>query len=69
MIFTIERRRGEGSTATRYELRKYSGVSRLGIMLDGETVTDFGTLKEAKRYCEKNGINYIKSHDPKGCKW
>lgn len=71
MIFTLEKRKGKdhGSFTTWYELRQYSGVSRLGIMLDGETVKDFDTLKEAKDYCEKNGINYIKTQEPKGCKW
>ena len=71
MIYTLERRKGKdsGSFTTWYELRTYSGVSQLGIMLDGQTVKDFDTLKEAKAFCENNGISYIKPDAVKGCRW
>lgn len=71
MIFTLEKRTGRdhGGLSSWYELRQYSGVSKLGIMLDGETVKDFDTLKEAKAFCTINGIKYIKATSPKGCRW
>lgn len=71
MFYTLERRKGRdcGSLTTWYELRSYSGASKLGILLDGKTVSDFKTLKEAKAFCEKHGIMYIKVPTPSGCRW
>lgn len=71
MIYTLEKRTGRdhGSLTSWYELRRYSGVSRLGILIDGETFEDFDTLKEAKDYCKENRIEYVRVSEPKGCRW
>lgn len=71
MIYTLEKRTGKenGGLTSWYELRQYSGRSKMGILLEGQTVEDFDTLKEAKAFCEQNGIKYIKASTPKGCRW
>ena len=71
MIYTIEKRTGRcyGGLVSWYEVRQYSGISKLGILLDGQTIADFDTIKGAKSFCEDNNINYIKAEEAKGCKW
>ena len=71
MIYTLEKRTGRdmGGLTSWYELRQYSGRSKLGILLEGQTVEDFDTLKEAKAFCKQNEIEYIMASTPKGCRW
>ena len=71
MIYTLEKRTGKdaGGLTSWYELRQYSGCSKLGILLEGQTVEDFDTLKEAKSFCKQNEIEYIMVPTPTGCRW
>lgn len=60
MIYTIEKRsaRDCGSLTSWYEVRKYTERSRIGCLINGETIKKVKTIKEARAYCEDNGINY-----------
>lgn len=59
MIYTIERRKGKdmGSLVTWYEVRSYVKKSEInGFLLGGETLMEFKTKREAKKYCEEQGV-------------
>ena len=60
MIYTIEKRKARdgGSLTSFYVIRQYTGRSSRGWLLNGETIEMVKTLKEAKAYCESNGIEY-----------
>lgn len=66
MIYTLEKINGSKPW---YELTQYNTVSKYGILSDGQVIANFNTFKEAKAFCQKNNINYVKGTTPKGCKW
>lgn len=58
MIYTIERRnaRCEGSMVSWYEVRSYTHRTPIGVLANGETLAEFDTKRDARTYCEVNGI-------------
>ena len=59
MIYTIEKRnaRCEGSMVSWYEVRSYTHITPIGILANGETLTQTKTKKEAKEYCKEHSIS------------
>lgn len=64
MIYTIEKRkaRDDGSLVSWYEIRKYTGRSKLGCLVEGETITEVKTIREARQYCKDHNIEYEKEN-------
>lgn len=71
MIYTIEKRTGKdgGGLTSWYEVRQYDSISRLGILMNGQTIADFDTKKDAKAFCTTNNIKCVEDTSSKGCRW
>ena len=63
IIYTIQKRTGKdsGGLCSWYEIRKYSDRNKWGMLVDGETIADFNTKKDAEAYCKTNNIEWIKA--------
>lgn len=64
MIYTIVRRKARccGSLVTYYEVRQYTHRSKIGCLMNGETLATAKTVKEARQYCKDHNIEYIKEN-------
>lgn len=57
MIYKIEKRHefGYGTMKTHWEVIAYTGISNIGILLNGKTLAK-GTKAQCKKYCATNRL-------------
>lgn len=58
MIFTLERRTesGGGTVSTHYEVRSYSHISPIGVLMNGKTLKK-GSKAQCEKYCRLKGLS------------
>lgn len=57
MIYKLEKRHsfGGGTMSTHWEVRSYSGISPIGVLLNGKTLKK-GTLTQCENYIRRKQI-------------
>jgi len=57
MIYTLETRHefGGGRMFTHYEVRSYTHISQIGVLMNGKTLKK-GTKEQCKKYCRIKNI-------------
>lgn len=59
MIYTLEKRHefGRGTVETHWEVRSYTHISPIGVLMNGKTLKK-GTKIQCEKYCRTKNIIY-----------